>query len=224
MQLFRSSVAAILAVLASCGVCAARGIIINTWANAPGTYAATAVALDSTSVAPNPQLVDSVSFAPGATATSTYSLQLLGGSAGYCWGTATAGDGCDGANAVQVALQPITTNGLGQATDFIVYFGYAQPACSGATATLTVDHHTYDAANPCALSNAASGSLGIGSPLDTGALEFTNGVLDNPSNYLGHGWTEVPYAPVPAPASAWLMLCGLGLFAGRAARRKRAGT
>jgi hypothetical protein len=190
---------------------AARLVITNTWSNvANSTKSGDSVTLNDSSASPQPRIVGSLEFSPGKTSVP-YSLQTLSNLLGYCWGTATPGDGCDSASntAYQVVVQTLAFDVEGRVTDFIIYFGYDALSCPGETATLTVNGVTYEATNPCALSADADfggdGDPYIVAPADTGALEFLDGTLVNPQNYLGQGWTikssSIPTSgAIPFPA------------------------
>ncbi len=186
-----SWVSTLAAVCALASVCGARSVIINGWTVTTTTGTANTITLDAaTPLAP---IAGLVTFSPGAPGVP-YTVETLGGLLGYCWtGSALDSFGdCDGA---QLVVQPIATNKEGRIVDFVIYFGYGATSCASQTASVTVGSVTYTAPNPCALSAGLPGSPSIFGPQDNGALEFLDGMLVNPQNYVGNGWAVSSSAP-----------------------------
>ena len=192
-RLFSLCVIAIAAVCALDGTAASRSVIINGWTVTSMTGTANTITLNAAAPAPLAPIAGVLTFSPG-TPGVPYTIETLGNTLGYCW-TGSPLDSFGDCGGTQITVQTLAKNKEGRVVDFVIYFGYSSTSCPTQTASLTVGSVTYTAANPCSLSPTTSSEDFIDGPGDTGALEFIDGLLVNPQNYIGHGWKLSPSAP-----------------------------
>jgi hypothetical protein len=206
-RLFSVWAVAVAAVCALGGTTEARTIIINGWTVTSITGAANVITLNAAAAAPLAPIAGLLTFSPG-TPGVPYTIETLSNNLGYCW-TGSPLDSFGDCGGTQITVQSVAKNKEGRVVDFIIYFGYSATSCPSETASLTVGSVTYTAVNPCALSPGLGGSDSIFGPQDTGALEFIDGMLVNPQNYIGHGWKVASGAPaIASPLSTEAVAVG----------------